>query len=260
MPAGRLLRALRPVGLTRHPLHSSYTRAGKAVQPQAGADAAKEANAESNQDVGPTLEEVAAPDPTPDSSESARAEETKDAAPQNSSEGKQAGEGREDAPGPMEVLYMREPTVVPGKKHPPMPYTHYFDTYLMVNRLTDAGFKKGEAVTTMKAVRALLGAKMEEAQGRLVSKGDVDNVSRLYRVLVLSITEAVHISSGINAFLSFHARPFIKLSPSLFYPSYSYKTPNKLPNKKQQETKTIKSIDSANDPFSPIPFSHFLLT
>ncbi|KAL2107254.1 hypothetical protein VUR80DRAFT_5518 [Thermomyces stellatus] len=91
----------------------------------------------------------------------------------------------------MEVLCMREPTIVPGKTHPPMPYTHYFDTYLMVNRLTDAGFKKGQAVTTMKAVRALLGAKMEEAQARLVSKGDVDNETYLFKAACSELSTEV---------------------------------------------------------------------
>lgn len=176
MPAGRLLRALRPVGRPR--LQSSYTRAGKAVQPQSDRDPAKETGAGEARDAGPAPEDTATSEPAPASPRATDAAETRDAA-QNASEEKQSGG---DAPGPMEVLCMREPTIVPGKTHPPMPYTHYFDTYLMVNRLTDAGFKKGQAVTTMKAVRALLGAKMEEAQARLVSKGDVDNVSGHSRV------------------------------------------------------------------------------
>ena len=181
MPAGRLLRLGRPVGRACLRPQSTYTRVGKAVQPQAKREAAKEgseAKGPEAKESAPLTEDVAPPEPTPTSLGHHRAAETKDAS-QNASEGKQANEGREDTAGPMEVLYMREPTVIPGKEHPPMPFTHYFDTYLMVNRLTNAGFKKGEAITTMKAIRALLGGKMEEAQGRLVSKGDVDNVGPL---------------------------------------------------------------------------------
>lgn len=211
MPAGRLLGALRPVGRR---LQTSYTRAGKAVQPQANRGAGREVDAEAARDADPAGEEAAVPKPTPDSKESGRAEEDKDAEPQNAAERKQEGEARDEPPGPMEVLYMREPTVVPGKKHPPMPYTHYFDTYQMVNRLTSAGFQKGAAVTTMKAVRALLGAKMQEAQERLVSKGDVDNVSGgLARVSVHSFTEAVLVSLGTNSIPSIP-----RWFPSLSYP------------------------------------------
>lgn len=266
MPAGRLLRALRPVGRPRRRihssygggrLHSSYTRAGKAVQPQARPDGTREeADTEPTpRDVDPATEEDPVPEPepepepepTPDTAEPARAEEAKDAAPESAGEGegkKPQGESKDDEPGPMEVLYMREPTVVPGKHHPPMPYTHYFDTYLMVNRLTSAGFKKGGGVTTMKAVRALLGGKMEEAQGRLVSKGDVDNVSGLSRAPCSFIHGSctrparcrfIHFipRESIHS-LSYTCPVFIphnhtKLQTIQTKPS---KTPNKLPNKR----------------------------
>lgn len=228
MPAGRLLRLVRPVG--RH--HATYSRVGKAVRPlsrrkeakstvEAAAKAreskehraareAREATA-ARDSKEPTAEDGALAT-TPNNPESSRT--AQDENPE--AEGKKDERSPEsNKSGPMDaVLYMRGPAIEPpmaSRTHPPMPFTHYFDTYQMVNRLTDAEFQRGQAVTTMKAVRALLGGKMEEAQKTLVSKGDVDNVGPFSLCVAPSSyrlsAEAAVVSSSCHPHLApFHLR------------------------------------------------------
>ncbi|CAI4219192.1 unnamed protein product [Parascedosporium putredinis] len=63
---------------------------------------------------------------------------------------------------------------------PPLPFSHFFDSYAMVNRLVEAGYARPQSVTMMKAMRELLRDKMTAAQEDLVSKSDVDNVNRAF--------------------------------------------------------------------------------
>jgi len=84
---------------------------------------------------------------------------------------------------PMEkVLHMSPPEAMVAKgaeaSHPPPRYVHHFDSYETVNRLAAAGFTREQGVTVMKALRGILSEKVTAAQEELVSRGDVDNVSR----------------------------------------------------------------------------------
>lgn len=58
--------------------------------------------------------------------------------------------------------------------------THYFDTFHVVTRLESAGFEHGQAVATMKAIRALLVNSTEIAKAEMLSKADLENVWTLY--------------------------------------------------------------------------------
>lgn len=84
--------------------------------------------------------------------------------------------------GPLEaVLHMPSPTVV-AQKHPhmaPPPYVHHFDTYSLVKELGEGGYTQDQAITVMKGVRAILAQNLDVAQESLVSKSDVENVSRI---------------------------------------------------------------------------------
>lgn len=239
MPAGRLLRLARPVGRRAQ---ATYTRVGKAVQPQGTPEGQVP-----EREVDPAPEDTApepTPTPTPNHpSEAPRAAEDGGAQQGGAQQDASAGEAKEA--GPMEVLYMREPTVVPGKNHPPMPYTHYFDTYLMVNRLTDAGFGRGEAVTTMKAVRALLGDKMTEAQGRLVSKGDVDNVGLSGPVRGSSASSPSHHRNARSFPTHYHITIAVL---SILIPHNHTKTQD--PKNKNPQTQTHKSITQEPSPLT----------
>lgn len=62
--------------------------------------------------------------------------------------------------------------------------THYFDTFHIVTRLESAGFEHGQAVATMKAIRALLVNSTEIAKAEMLSKADLENV-RAFHVHVL---------------------------------------------------------------------------
>ncbi|SPO02872.1 uncharacterized protein DNG_05550 [Cephalotrichum gorgonifer] len=190
MPTGRslLLRLARPVG-RRH--HATYTRRGKAVQPPP----ADSAGAEPARDVPP---EHAAEDASrgPEPSTDAELKSSADGAAGADEQQQQPTASRHDKAGPIDaILYMREPSLMSpprmARKQPSGPLTHYFDTYAIVNRLTDAGFQRGQAITTMKAVRALLGDKMGEAQGRLVSRSDVDNESYLFKAACSELSTEV---------------------------------------------------------------------
>lgn len=81
--------------------------------------------------------------------------------------------------GPMEaVLHMPPPASTSHPHISASPYVHNFDTYTLVKQLETGGYSKDQATTAMKAIRRLLAHHLEVAQEGLVSKSDVDNVSR----------------------------------------------------------------------------------
>ncbi|GKT52389.1 uncharacterized protein ColSpa_12570 [Colletotrichum spaethianum] len=81
--------------------------------------------------------------------------------------------------GPLEaILHMGPPEEV-AKQHPhmaPPPYVHHFDSYSLVKDLESGGYSKEQAITLMKAIRAILAQNLDVAQESLVSKSDVENV------------------------------------------------------------------------------------
>ncbi|KAF6820292.1 MOZ protein represents a chromatin-associated acetyltransferase [Colletotrichum plurivorum] len=86
--------------------------------------------------------------------------------------------------GPLEaILHMGPPEEV-AKQHPhmsPPPYVHHFDSYSLVKQLGGGGYTEEQAITAMKAIRALLAHNLDVAQESLVSKSDVENETYLFR-------------------------------------------------------------------------------
>ncbi|KAF2180234.1 hypothetical protein K469DRAFT_753470 [Zopfia rhizophila CBS 207.26] len=82
------------------------------------------------------------------------------------------------------VLHMPSPAEEENKKAPHLktpPYVHHFDTYGLVKDLAKSGFTQEQAVTIMKALRAILTDNMELARAGLVSKSNVENETYLFR-------------------------------------------------------------------------------
>ncbi|KAF2454382.1 hypothetical protein BDY21DRAFT_352702 [Lineolata rhizophorae] len=107
--------------------------------------------------------------------------------PEPESSVEQEGRATRKADGtPLEtVLAMPSPAEESDRSKPPhlQPprYVHHFDTWGLVRHLEQGGFQQKHAVTSMKAVRAILADNMELAQQGLVSKSDVENESYLFR-------------------------------------------------------------------------------
>lgn len=102
-------------------------------------------------------------------------------------------------PGPMDaVLHMPPPeeewAAKPEEKPPhltPPPYVHHFDSYSLVKQLEGGGFTRAQAITAMKAVRALLAQNLDVAQGGLVSKSDVENETYLFQAACAELSTEV---------------------------------------------------------------------
>lgn len=103
------------------------------------------------------------------------------------------------ATGPMDaVLHMPPPeetwSAKPEEKPPhltPPPYVHHFDSYSLVKQLQGGGFTQAQAITAMKAVRALLAQNLDVAQGGLVSKSDVENETYLFKAACAELSTEV---------------------------------------------------------------------
>ncbi|TPX15557.1 uncharacterized protein E0L32_004255 [Thyridium curvatum] len=74
----------------------------------------------------------------------------------------------------------------------PPPYMHHFDSYSLVKQLEGGGYTRAQAITAMKAVRALLAQNLEMAQAGLVSKSDVENETYLFRAACSELGTEVH--------------------------------------------------------------------
>lgn len=100
------------------------------------------------------------------------------------------------ATGPMDaVLHMEAPENLPANEKPPHlkppPYVHHFDSYSLVKQLEEGGYTNAQAITAMKAVRALLAQNLEVAQGGLISKSDVENETYLFRAACAELSTEV---------------------------------------------------------------------
>lgn len=98
--------------------------------------------------------------------------------------------------GPMDaVLHMVAPENVPAAEKPPhltpAPYVHHFDSYSLVKQLEDGGYTNAQAITAMKAVRALLAQNLDVAQEGLISKSDVENETYLFRAACAELSTEV---------------------------------------------------------------------
>ncbi|KXH35587.1 MOZ protein represents a chromatin-associated acetyltransferase [Colletotrichum nymphaeae SA-01] len=96
--------------------------------------------------------------------------------------------------GPLEaILHMGPPEEV-AKQHPhmaPPPYVHHFDSYSLVKDLEGGGYSKYQAITLMKAIRAILAQNLDVAQESLVSKSDVENETYLFRAACSELSTEV---------------------------------------------------------------------
>lgn len=133
------------------------------------------------------------------SSEEAKEGDGPDTATTTAQGNDSTGPEAQRATGPMEtVLHMPPPegiwTAKPEEKLPhltPPPYVHHFDSYSLVKQLEGGGFTQAQAITTMKAVRALLAQNLDVAQGGLVSKSDVENETYLFQAACAELSAEV---------------------------------------------------------------------
>ncbi|KKY36399.1 putative moz protein represents a chromatin-associated acetyltransferase [Diaporthe ampelina] len=100
------------------------------------------------------------------------------------------------ASGPMDaVLHMEAPEKKEPEDKPPhlapSPYVHHFDSYSLVKQLEVGGYTQTQAITAMKAVRALLAQHLDTAQGGLISKSDVENETYLFRAACAELSTEV---------------------------------------------------------------------
>lgn len=128
---------------------------------------------------------------------------------ETSSEGEAATEAegedgtkKKRATGPMDaVLHMEPPERQPEETRPPhlspAPYVHHFDSYSLVKQLEDGGYTNAQAITAMKAVRAILAQNLDVAQGGLISKSDVENETYLFRAACAELSTEVKNSQRI---------------------------------------------------------------
>ncbi|KAH9883586.1 hypothetical protein F4778DRAFT_629790 [Xylariomycetidae sp. FL2044] len=94
--------------------------------------------------------------------------------------------------GPMDaVLHMPPPEATSHPHISKPPYVHHFDSYTLVKQLETGGYSKAQAITVMKAVRALLAQNLDVAQDGLVSKSDVDNETYLFRAACSELSAEV---------------------------------------------------------------------
>lgn len=63
----------------------------------------------------------------------------------------------------------------------PRDYTHHFDTYTSVQRLSAGSFTQSQSIVTMKLLRALLDKNLTAARENLVSKSNIENETYLFQ-------------------------------------------------------------------------------
>ncbi|KAI5919949.1 hypothetical protein F4810DRAFT_684875 [Camillea tinctor] len=103
-----------------------------------------------------------------------------------------ATEAKMQESGPMEaVLHMPAPEQPTHRHISTPPYVHHFDTYTLVKQLEMGGYTRAQAITVMKAVRALLAHHLDVAQAGLVGKSDVDNETYLFRAACSELSSEV---------------------------------------------------------------------
>ncbi|KAI1423591.1 hypothetical protein F5Y12DRAFT_527251 [Xylaria sp. FL1777] len=94
--------------------------------------------------------------------------------------------------GPMEAVLHMPP---PDESHHPHiskpTYVHHFDSYTLVKQLQASGYTQDQAITVMKAVRAILAQNLDVAQEGLVGKSDVDNETYLFRAACSELSSEV---------------------------------------------------------------------
>ncbi|KAI1504199.1 hypothetical protein F5X99DRAFT_53792 [Biscogniauxia marginata] len=103
-----------------------------------------------------------------------------------------ATEAKMQESGPMEAVLHMPPPDLPSHRHiSTPPYVHHFDSYTLVKHLEAGGYSRAQAITVMKAVRALLAQNLDVAQEGLVSKSDVDNETYLFNAACSELSSEV---------------------------------------------------------------------
>lgn len=153
----------------------------------AGTTAARESTPEQKKDAARALDPAS--DPPKETLSSPGVSSSEKAKEEGAAEGKRAS-------GPMDaVLHMEPPeNKKPEDKPPqlaPSPYVHHFDSYSLVKQLEVGGYTQTQAITAMKAVRALLAQHLDTAQGGLISKSDVENETYLFRAACAELSTEV---------------------------------------------------------------------
>ncbi|KAJ5570207.1 uncharacterized protein N7459_009637 [Penicillium hispanicum] len=73
----------------------------------------------------------------------------------------------------------------------PAPYVHHFDTYSLVQDLSQSGFTNEHSITIMKAVRSILQNNIDFAKQSLTSKSDVENESYLFKAACSELQQSL---------------------------------------------------------------------
>lgn len=136
------------------------------------------------------------PPPPPPQPQSQAKDDTATGAAEPGQDGEAASGKKRAATGPMDaVLHMGPPEDVPPEDKPPHltppPYVHHFDSYSLVKQLEEGGWTNAQAITAMKAVRALLAQNLDVAQGGLIGKSDVENETYLFRAACAELSTEV---------------------------------------------------------------------
>jgi hypothetical protein len=178
--------------------NSSFApRHGKAVAPEVPGDkplpppsAEKDVKPDEAKERNSTVKSMVATEPPPtteptpedkrpaaqanDTTSSSESTQTEGSEPAPPADSKQSGSLKDV------LLHMDPPPRGKTRQLPhmtPPPYVHHFDSYSLVKQLQDGGYTQAQAITAMKAIRALLAQNLDRAQESLVSKSDVENVS-----------------------------------------------------------------------------------
>ncbi|KAI1368427.1 hypothetical protein F5Y08DRAFT_295775 [Xylaria arbuscula] len=105
---------------------------------------------------------------------------------------KPASDAMQHSGGPMDaVLHMPPPDESPHPHISKPTYVHHFDSYSLVKELEAGGYTKAQAITVMKAIRAILAQNLDVAQEGLVGKSDVDNETYLFRAACSELSSEV---------------------------------------------------------------------
>lgn len=156
----------------------------------------RESTPEQRKDAAKALDPATdAPKETLSSPGVSSSEKAKEEGGAEAQDGDGAHKGKRAA-GPMDaVLHMEPPENKPPEEKPPQlapsPYVHHFDSYSLVKQLEVGGYTQTQAITAMKAVRALLAQHLDTAQGGLISKSDVENETYLFRAACAELSTEV---------------------------------------------------------------------
>ncbi|KAI0392925.1 hypothetical protein F5Y17DRAFT_434334 [Xylariaceae sp. FL0594] len=191
--------------------HAAFERHGHAVEPTpVTPETAAAAKLPQPHEITPQLAEPAPEEmmkkakvaetteetepPPPPGSDDAPSDDSNKAAKPDAKTQKAAENETMKKSGPMKAV-LEMPPPEQSQYHPPhIPkpqYVHHFDSYTLVKQLEGGGYSREQAITVMKAVRAILAQNLDVAQEGLVGKSDVDNETYLFRAACSELSSEV---------------------------------------------------------------------